>query len=449
MSTLSEPVRRSKNPDRQNLNRQILNLAIPSMLAGITIPLVGMADTAIAGRLGSATAIGGIAIGSTLFDLLYWNFGFLRIGTAGITAQAFGRKDNHDIVRTGLQGLLVALGFSLLILLIQWPFANLVLWLSPSSPEVEILARQYFFIRIWAAPAVLTLFVFRGWFIGMQNTIASMIMDIVINVCNIVLSILLAFPGGMGIKGIALGTVMAQYIGLACGVVLLFVYYRKMSCFVTGSAVFKKDGWSRFFNLSGNLFIRSVCMLLIYTGFTFLAAKYGDLLLAVATIMMKLLLLFAYFVDGFAYAGEALVGKFIGAGDKASLIRSVKLLFIWSAGVGVVSTLFYLVGDQWLLRLMTSAPDVIEAAKPFLPWLYSMPLISCLSFMWDGIFIGATAGKAMRNAMILSVIAFYLSYIIFEKHLGIQALWIGYAAHLVVRSLAQTCMARKHVFQVL
>ncbi|NLA15901.1 MAG: MATE family efflux transporter [Bacteroidales bacterium] len=434
---------------RKSLNRQILNLAIPSMLAGITIPLVGMADTAIAGRLGSATAIGGIAIGSTLFDLLYWNFGFLRIGTAGITAQAFGRKDDRDMVKTGLQGLLVALAFSLVLILIQWPFANLVLWLSPSSVEVEVLARQYFFIRIWAAPAVLSLFVFRGWFIGMQNTVASMIMDIVINLSNIGLSIFLAFGRGMGIKGIALGTVMAQYIGLVCGVVLLFAYYRKMSRFVAGSGVFKKEGWSRFFTLSGNLFVRSVCMLLVYTGFTFLAAKYGDVLLAVATIMMKLLLLFAYFVDGFAYAGEALVGKFIGANDKESLMRSIKLLFIWSAGVGVASTLFYIVGDQWLLRLMTSAPDVIQAARPFLPWLYSMPLLSCLSFMWDGIFIGATAGRAMRDAMIFSVIAFYLSYFILEKHLGIQALWIGYAAHLVARSLAQTFMARKHVFQAI
>lgn len=430
----------------KSINRQILELAIPSMLAGITIPLVGMADTAIAGRLGSATAIGGIAIGSTLFDLLYWNFGFLRIGTAGITAQAFGRKDRYDMVKTGLQGLLVALGFSLLLILIQWPFANLVLWLSPSSPEVEAMARQYFFIRIWAAPAVLALFVFRGWFIGMQNTVASMIMDIVINVSNVGLSIFLAFPQGMGIRGIALGTVLAQYIGILCALVLLLVYYRPMYRFVKDSAVFHKEGWSRFFNLSGNLFIRSVCMLLVYTGFTFLSAKYGDVMLAVATIMMKLLLLFAYFVDGFAYAGEALVGKFIGAGDRPSLMRSIKLLFIWSAGVGVVSTLFYIVGDEWLLRLMTTAPDVIQAAGPFLPWLYSMPLLSCIAFMWDGVFIGATAGKAMRNAMILSVIAFYVSYFVFEKYLGIQALWIAYAAHLIARSAAQTIMARKHVF---
>ncbi|MFY9117036.1 MAG: MATE family efflux transporter [Bacteroidales bacterium] len=432
----------------KNINRQILELAIPSMLAGITIPLVGMADTAIAGRLGSATAIGGIAIGSTLFDLMYWNFGFLRIGTAGLTAQAFGRKDHPDMVKTGLQGLLVALGFSLLLILIQWPFANLVLWLSPSSPEVEAMARQYFFIRIWAAPAVLALFVFRGWFIGMQNTVASMVMDIIINVSNVGLSIFLAFPQGMGIRGIALGTVLAQYIGILCGLVLLLIYYRPMYQYVKDSAVFQKEGWGRFFNLSGNLFIRSVCMLLIYTGFTFLAAKYGDILLAVATIMMKLLLLFAYFVDGFAYAGEALVGKFIGAKDKPALMSSIKLLFLWSAGVGVASTLFYVAGDQWLLRLMTSVPDVIQAAQPFLPWLYSMPLLSCIAFMWDGIFIGATAGKAMRNAMLFSVAAFYLAYVIFEKYLGIQALWIAYAAHLMVRSAAQSIMARKHVYRL-
>ncbi|MDD3105957.1 MAG: MATE family efflux transporter, partial [Bacteroidales bacterium] len=319
----------------KSINRQILDLALPSILAGITIPLVGMADTAIAGRLGSATAIGGIAIGSTLFDLLYWNFGFLRIGTAGITAQAYGKRDRSEMVRTGLQGLAVAMFFSIFLLLIQWPFARMILWLSPSSPQVEMLAREYFFIRIWAAPAVLMLFVFRGWFIGVQNTFASMIMDVVINGSNIGLSIYLALYCHMGLRGIALGTVASQYIGVLSAIVLLVAYYRKLAPFVRWKSIWRKDGWKRYFTLSGNLFVRSICMLLVYTGFTFLAAKYGDTLLAVATIMMKLLLLFAYFVDGFAYAGEALTGKFIGARDKLSLVRSVKILFIWTAGVGI------------------------------------------------------------------------------------------------------------------
>lgn len=432
-----------------HLNRQIFNLAIPSMLAGITIPLVGMADTAIAGRLGSATAIGGVAIGSTLFDLLYWNFGFLRIGTAGITAQAYGKGDHQEIIKTGMQGLVLALGFSLLLILIQWPFAQLVVWLSPSSAEVETLALEYFFTRIWAAPAVLALFVFRGWFIGVQNTLASMIMDVVINITNIVLSLLFALNMGMGIRGIALGTVAAQYIGLFIGIILLCAFYRKMFRHVGLTAVIRKGGWKRYFSLSGNLFIRSICMLLIYTGFTFLAAKYGDTLLAVATIMMKLLLLFSYFVDGFAYAGEALTGKFIGAGNKPALMRTIRLLFVWSTVVGIVSTFLYIIGDQWLLRIMTSAPDVIQAAQPYLPWLYSMPLVSCLTFMWDGIYIGATAGKPLRNIMILSVFAFYAIYLAMEGSLGIQSLWIGYAAHLVTRSAAQTWMARKYIFNVI
>ena len=429
-----------------SINRQILHLAIPSMLAGITIPLVGMADTAIAGRLGSAAAIGGIAIGSMLFDLLYWNFGFLRISTAGLTAQAYGRHDMGSAVRCGLQGLASAWAISLLILLIQWPFAQLMLWLTPASPQVEIVARQYFFIRIWAAPAVLPLFVFRGWFIGMQNTIASMIMDIVINVLNVGLSIVLAMHCGMGVKGIALGTLISQYTGLLCGFILLLVYYKPLKSYVTFRHSFPWQEVKRFFTLSGNIFIRSLCMLFIYNGFTMLAAHYGDTLLAVATIMMKLLLLYGYIVDAFAYAGEALVGKSIGANDKPALRLSIKWLFVWGVGVGIISTVLYVVGDQWLLRAMTSTPEVIAAAQPFLPWLYSMPFISCLTFMWDGIYIGATAGSAMRNTMILSVIAFYLCYFLFRGIWGIQALWIGYAAHLVVRSLFQTVWARKHVY---
>lgn len=430
----------------KSINKQILHLAIPSILAGITIPLVGMADTAIAGRLGSATAIGGIAIGSMLFDLLYWNFGFLRISTAGITAQAYGRSDYSEMARTGIQGLAIAVGFAMVIMLIQWPFANLVLWLTQASPEIKEYARQYFFIRIWAAPAVLSLFVFRGWFIGLQNTAASMIMDIVINATNLGMSIYLALPCGMGVKGIALGTLIAQYTGLICGIILVMLRFRKYLGHVNLHAVLKESGWKRFFSLSGNVFVRSFCMLLIYTGFTFLAAKYGDTLLAVATIMMKLLLLYGYIVDGFAYAGEALVGKYIGAEDKKSLMLSIRYLFIWGVGVGVLSTVAYIVGDQWLLRLMTSTREVIDAAQPFLPWLYGMPFISCLTFMWDGIYIGATAGPAMRNTMLIAVAVFYICYFSLMGPLGIQALWIGYAAHLVSRSIAQTAMARKYVF---
>ncbi len=430
----------------KSINKQILHLAIPSILAGITIPLVGMADTAIAGRLGSATAIGGIAIGSMLFDLLYWNFGFLRISTAGITAQAYGRSDYSEMARTGIQGLAIAVGFAMVIMLIQWPFANLVLWLAQASPEIKEYARQYFFIRIWAAPAVLSLFVFRGWFIGLQNTAASMIIDIVINATNVGMSIYLALPCGMGVKGIALGTLIAQYTGLICGIILVMLRFRKYLGHVNLHSVLKESGWKRFFSLSGNVFVRSLCMLLIYTGFTFMAAKYGDTLLAVATIMMKLLLLYGYIVDGFAYAGEALVGKYIGAEDKKSLMLSIRYLFIWGGGVGVLSTVAYIVGDQWLLRLMTSTREVIDAAQPFLPWLYGMPFISCLTFMWDGIYIGATAGPAMRNTMLIAVAAFYICYFSLMEPLGIQALWIGYAAHLVSRSIAQTVMARKYVF---
>lgn len=428
------------------MNRQIFHLAIPSIIAGITIPLVGMADTAIAGRLGSAAAIGGIAIGSTLFDLLYWNFGFLRISSAGLTAQAYGRGDFSEAVRVGLQGLLTAWSISVLILLIQWPFANLVLYLTPTSPQVEEFARTYFHIRIWAAPAVLPLFVLRGWFIGMQNTMASMVMDIIINITNVALSFYLSLHRGMGVIGIAWGTLIAQYTGLMAGFVILCTSFHKYKLFFSWKGVLQWEQIKQFFSLSGNLFIRSGCMLLIYTGFTFLATKYGDTLLAVATIMMKLLLLYSYVLDGFAYAGEALVGKYIGARDKDALKRAIRQLFVWGTLVGIISTIAYVLWDQDLLRLMTTTREVIDAAQPFLIWLYFMPLVSCLTFTWDGVFIGATAGVALRNTMLLSVAAFYLCYFLFRNTLGIQALWIGYTAHLVTRSLAQTIMAKKHVY---
>lgn len=429
------------------MNKRILKLAIPSIFANITVPLVGMVDIAVAGRLGSAAAIGAIAVGTMLFDLLYWNFGFLRVGTGGLTAQSYGRRCFRDSIKYMTQGLTVSLSSALIILAIQYLFILVAFEFIDCSPEVAELSKQYFFIRVWAAPATLSLFVFKGWFIGMQNTVSPMAIDVVVNLVNVVASIYLGLYTGMGFAGIALGTVIAQYSGLLLAVALFVIYYKKLFHYFDIKAALHLQDLKAFFKLNGNLFFRSLCFMLIYSGFTALAARYGDVQLAVSSIMMKLLMLFSYFVDGFAYAGEALGGKYIGAKDRTQLVRAVKLLFVWSAIIGVISTVAYAVGGEWMVRLMTTEPEVITGTRPYLFWLILMPIISCAAFMWDGIYIGATASVAIRNSMIWACVAFYVVYFIFRGYeQSIQVLWYAYFAHLIARTLYLSLVAKREVF---
>lgn len=434
----------------KSINSQILRLAIPSILANITIPLVGLVDTAIVGHIANATAIGGIAIGTMLFDLLYWNFGFLRVGTSGMTAQAFGREDRVECARLLSQSVGIALIGAALIWLIQWLFVNIVLMLVPCSAEVATFAREYFFIRIWAAPATLSLMAFKGWFIGMQDTVSPMITDIVVNVVNMVVSYVLAIYTPMGALGVALGTVTAQFTGLIVALILLLAKYRHLWKGLSPLRLaMDGQGMRRLLSLNGNLFIRSLCFMVVYVGFTSLASKYGDVELAVSTIMMKLFMLFSYFVDGFAYAGEALVGKEFGCREMESKDRNsdigrvVRLLFAWSLGVGVLFTLLFAIWSEPFYHAMTSNTIVLLRLEDYTAWLIAMPIVSTLAFMWDGVYAGATAGKQIRNGMIYAALAFVMGYLITYQYVDVLSIYIAYFAHLAARVLYLT-LAWKH-----
>ena len=441
----------------KSLNFQILRLAIPSILANITIPLVGLVDTAIVGHIANATFIGGIAIGTMLFDLLYWNFGFLRVGTSGMTAQAFGNGDRVECARLLSQSVGIALLGAALIWGIQWFFLTAVLAIVPCSPEVATFARDYFFVRIWAAPATLSLMAFKGWFIGMQDTVSPMLTDIVVNVVNMVVSYVLAVLTPMGAIGVAWGTVIAQFTGLGIAFVLLLVKYRHLWQGLSPLRLaLDGKGMKRLISLNGNLFVRSLCFMVVYVGFTSLASKYGDVELAVSTIMMKLFMLFSYFVDGFAYAGEALVGKEIGrssGGQKCSGAREishvVRLLFAWSLGVGVLFTLIFWLWSDVFYMAMTSDTIVLSRLADYTGWLIAMPIVSTLAFMWDGVYTGATAGKQIRNGMIYAALSFVVGYLATYWWLGIQGLYIAYFAHLVARVIYLTFSWSGSVMQTL
>ena len=449
----------------RSINKDILKLAIPSILANITVPLVGMVDIAVAGHLdaNAATLIGGIAIGTMLFDLLYWNFGFLRVGTGGLTAQAYGRGDRKECARTFARSLGIALACALLLIAVQWIFVKAAFLVVDCTPEVRELASKYFIIRIWAAPATLSLMAFKGWFIGMQDSVSPMAVDLTVNGTNVLMSFVLALGikswgyEGMGFAGIAAGTVVAQYTGLTVAVILMLLKYRKNTLSqLELKGVFKGAETRRFFAMNTDLFVRSLCFIAIYIGFTVISARYGDLLLAVCSIMMKLLMIFSYFTDGFAYAGEAMTGKYIGAGDRAMLGQTVKWTFIWSMSIAAVFMGIYHFAGVPMLKVMTSDIQVIEAARQYLPWLLLMPVVGCAAFTWDGIYIGATASKDMRNSMLLAVVSFagiWACGIFSIRFLGldemayntmaVHVLMAAYFAHLLARTVYLSVRYRK------
>ena len=445
------------------LNREILKLAIPSILANITVPLVGIADIAVAGHLSGSAAIfiGGISIGSLLFDMLYWNFSFLRIGTGGMTAQAYGRDDMSAAAATLIRSVFVSMLIAISCILIQWAFVDFVFLFVKCSPDVRALAETYFHIRIWAAPATLTLMALKGWFIGMQNSVIPMATDLIVNGMNIAGSIILAMGlpawgfSGIGFPGISVGTVAAQYSGLLFAVSMLMLRYRKkvFSGFSLKDAreSFTGHEMKRFFNLNADLFIRSLAIMGIYAGITVISARYGDMMLAVSSILVQLMMIFSYFTDGFAYAGEALTGKFIGRRDKPAVRQTVRSVFAWSMSVAAVFMVLYAFFARPMLYVLTSDTEVVTASMEFIPWLIPMPIIGCAAFTWDGIYVGATASKPIRNSTLWAVLGFFIvwfaGYFILRPspHIAVHILMAGFLVHLLIRMLYETVLYRRSI----
>ena len=403
------------------LDREILRLALPSILANLSVPLVGFADLAIAGHLhegAAAASIAAVSVGALVFSVLYWPFAFLRASTGGLTAQAFGRGDARE---TGVilgRGLLLAVLCSLVLIVFQWPFGRLGMLLMGGSEKMSDLALRYFFIRIWAAPATMSLMVLRGWFIGLQDSASSMWTDLIVNLGNIAASLLLVFPLGMGFDGIALGTVIAQYSGLAFALLVVWRRYSKRLADIKARDCMA--GAREFVSVNVDLFVRSLCFMGVYFGYSAIAARFGDTALAVASLMMNLLMVFSYFTDGFAYAGEALTGRFIGEVRRDMLRATVKHVFLWSMGVAVLWMGIYSFAGKALLHLMTDAAEIRQAAARYMPWLILMPPLGCAAFTWDGIFIGATATPALRNSMIGAVAGFFAAWFGGKALVGLQ-----------------------------
>lgn len=428
------------------MNKSILRLAIPNIISNITIPLVGIADLAILGHLKDSPAnyIGAVALGGMIFNFIYAIFSFLRMGTTGFTAQAFGAKDNKESSLIFARSMLVALSGGLLLIALQIPIDWFTFSVLDSSALVEGLASEYFFIRIWAAPATLGLLALNGWFLGMQNARIPMVIAVLINVLNVAANYTFVYGFGMRADGVALGTLISQYTGLVLGLVLFLRYYSSILKHWNYRAMVQLKALKRFFLVNRDIMIRTILLMLAFFFFTARSAKMGDEILTINTLLLQFLLLFSYFLDGFAYAAESLAGKFFGAGDYKSLRKFIKYIFVWGIVISVPFSLAYFIWGRSIMYILTDSPEVIAQASPYLFWLGVVPIVSFAAFIWDGVFTGCTATAAMRNTMIIATLVIYipLNYIFpgsWENH----GLWLALMVFMLARGVIMTVYAPK------
>ena len=424
------------------MNRKILQLAIPSIVSNITVPLLGLVDVAIVGHLGSASYIGAIAVGGMLFNMIYWIFGFLRMGTSGMTAQAYGKRDLTEVVRTLLRAVGVGLLISLGLWILQSPILRGAFVLIDATEEVKRWASLYFNICIWGAPAILGLYGFAGWFIGMQNSRFPMFIAITQNIVNIAASLCFVFVLGMKVEGVALGTLIAQYAGLFMAFALWLKYYGRLKAYIDWNGLWGGEEMRRFFSVNSDIFFRTLCLVAVTTFFTSTGARQGDVILAVNTLLMQLFTLFSYIMDGFAYAGEALAGRFIGAKNDVGLRRCIRLLFLWGIVISLSFSILYAFLGRDFVGLLTNDTSVIEASGDYFYWVLAIPLCGFSAFLWDGIFIGATATRQMLYSMLVASATFFIIYYLFYRSMGNHALWMAFLGYLSLRGGMQWILWR-------
>lgn len=430
-------------------DKQILHIALPSIVSNITVPLLGLIDVAITGHLGSAAYIGAIAVGGMLFNIIYWMFAFLRMGTSGMTAQARGRRDFSEVMSLLSRSLGIAIGISLMLLMLTPLVREGALWFINPSEEVTDLARTYFNICIFGAPASLGLFALNGWYIGMQNSKTPMAIAISQNITNIIASLCLVYGLGMKVEGVALGTVIAQWGGFLTALFLLKRYYinRLKKYASSAKAIWNKKAIWAFFNVNKDIFMRTLCLISVHFFFISAGAKQGDTELAVNTLLMQLFTLYSYFMDGFAFAGEALAGKAIGAKNRPIYDDVVRRLFVWGGIMAALFTLLYIVLGPWFMGILTSNENVINTIGIYLPWTLLFPICGMAAFIWDGIYIGATATRYMLLSMFTGMVVFFALYFTMIPLFHNHGLWIAFLGYLSIRGIVQT-ITRKKIYNI-
>lgn len=418
------------------MNKEILRLAIPNIISNISVPLLSTVDTALMGRM-SALHIGAVGVGAMIFNFVYWNFGFLRMGTTGMTAQAYGKKDEAEMVHTLGRAMLVVLFLAVIILVLQYPLGEFSFLLMNITEEQYPLIREYYYIRVWAAPATLGLYALMGWFFGMQNAIYPMLLTIVINVVNMLLSYYFVVSLDMDVAGVAYGTLIAQYVGLLFGLLLFFYKYAPLLVNFEQKALLELNRLKQFLSLNRDIFLRTFCLTFAFGFFYSQSSTYGDTILALNVILLQFLNWMSYGIDGFAFAAESLVGKYVGAGDRKGVMQSIRLSFFWGFGLSLLFSAVYGFWGEELMHLFTNKATIIDESLPYLFWMVLFPVISFYCYLWDGIFIGMMATKTMRDAMTMSLLIYLVVHYLFAPIYGNHGMWLALLVFMAIRGVIQ------------
>lgn len=446
----------------KELDHKILQIAVPSIVSNMTVPLLGLVDTAITGHLGAAAYIAAIAVGTSIFSLCYWVFSFLRMGTGGLTAQAFGRGSWRDCRECLRKSLIIALIAGLGIIALQMVIADVALWLMDTTPEVNRWARVYFHILVWGAPANLALSAFNGWLIGMQDARSPMFIAVGQNVLNIVLSSALVFGFGWKVEGVAAGTLVAQWAGFAAACYFVAKKLKESQDNLAGidnqgsqATELSAISWGRFFSVNRDIFLRTVCLIAVMFSFTAFGARQGEITLSVNALLMQMFMLVSYVMDGFAYAGEALGGNFLGARDAAGLTSLTRRLFVWGGAMSLLFCMLFVAGGNVIVSILTDNVEVRTAASGFLWAVQLIPLVSMAAFIYDGIFIGTTSTREMLISIAIATLLYFVVALSSETLTAFSTtlptislnrndwLWVGFLIYLGTRGGVQHLLMRK------
>ncbi len=435
---------------KKGLNREIIALAIPNIISNISVPLISSVDTALMGSV-SALHLGAIGLGSMLFNFLYWNFSFLRMGTTGMTAQAYGANDTRASIHHLGRALLLAILFGSLMIIAQFPLQQLGFYLLQIPAAQQEMVGQYFTIRILAAPLTLSLMTFMGWYFGQQNAIYPLLITIAVNIANIVFSSVLVMHYQLGIAGVAYGTVLAQAVGVLVAVVLFMIRYRKLITFFDVQYFWNATAFGGFLRVNSDIFLRTLCLTIVFGFFYSQSAAISPEILAVNTILLQFLNWMSFGVDGFAYAAESLVGKYHGRQEPKELRRVIRLSLYWGMALAISYTVVYALFGNFLLGLFSDDVAILQAAQPYLWWMIVLPIIGTPCYIWDGIYVGLTASKSMRNTMFIALIVYFMTYYIgiyYDNNRAASLLWAALLLFLAARGVLQYIWYQKKGLQL-
>jgi MATE family, multidrug efflux pump len=432
------------------VNKEILKLAIPNILANLSIPMLSVVDVALMGHLSNESYILSIGFGVMIFNFIYWAFGFLRMGITGMTAQEVGKGDINESYRLLFRGLIIAFVGAMLLFVFKDLLLQISLYLIDANEPVNEQITTYFNIRIYAAPATLGLYAFIGWFLGKQNATLAMVVTIAINVLNAFISYYLVTNLNMKTSGVAYGTLIAQYAGVLLAIILFTIYYKKKLVAAAFQNIFEVNAIKKFILVNSDILIRTLCLIFSLSFFKVMSAKEGELIGAANILLLEFITIAAYGIDGFAFAAESISGKYFGAKDKANLKKAICYCFYWGFGLGLIYALAYLIFGKNILELLTDQKVVVDLALEYMVWLVLFPVLSVVPFVWDGVYIGLTSSKAMRNTMLFSTFLIFLpAYYVLANYWANHGLWLAMILFVLARGISQTILAKKVVYSKL